>query len=170
MGYHLNMSTKRRNYKIGYPYHIYNRGNKKEAVFLDDSDYEYFISILIRYSKAANVIIVAYCLMKNHYHLLVVPYCSDSISTMMQKIGIAYHYNFRKRYKIVGHIFQGRYNSKVIENHEYLEVVKEYILNNPVKKEYMKTGQQYRWSYFDEKSFLILSHMFKLIALTKNNS
>jgi len=144
--------TKKRNIKSNKPYHIYNRGNKKERLFLNKQDYQYFENILRYNAGKFGVWIFAWCLMRNHYHLLVKASDSEAIMLMMHRITTTYSFYLRHKYKYVGHIFQGRYGLVEIENKMHFNIVLKYIKDNPVKKKLCTRSEYYRWlTIVDEK-------------------
>jgi putative transposase len=164
MGYYRYM-TLVRTIKPGMPHHIYNRGNQKGEVFFQVSDYEYFRKMLRTYSKRYNLLILAFCLMPNHYHILAIPWNLDSLSNVMRDVGIAYSYYVRKKYKWEGHVFQSRYKSKVVWDKNYFEVVLKYIKDNPREAKLINGKQRYRWTYFDRKRILLASLIYQIINL-----
>lgn len=137
--------TKRRNFKPNNPYHIYNRGNKKEKIFFGEEDYLYFENSLKYAAGIFKVWIYTWCLMGNHYHLLVKADNSESIMLMMHRVTTSYSFYMRNKYGYVGHIFQGRYCTVEIENKEHFQIVLKYIKNNPVKKKLCIRSEYYRW-------------------------
>lgn len=133
-------------------YHIYNRGNSKQNIFLDDEDYKYFQWLLYIsnsnkhfiigrisgdiYSRERDEELVAvgsYCLMSNHFHILITQLQKDGISKFMQKVSTAYVMYFNKKYNHSGALFEGRYKAKIIESDYYLKYIYAYIHLNPLK-------------------------------------
>ncbi len=136
-------------------YHIYNRGTNKMEIFLDKSDYQRFLKLLyttnsketLKYSdietspgrtwtiERGNTLtdIGAYCLMPNHFHLLVKGSEDGNISLFLQRLLTAYSMYFNKKYNRTGSLFQGKSKSKHINNNEYLKYIFSYIHLNPVK-------------------------------------
>ena len=92
-------------------YHIINRGNMRMQVFDDIEDYEYFLELLEKASKRENVEVHAYCLMPNHFHLLLIPQEANSLSRLMQWVMTSHVRYYHKKNKTSGHIWQGRYKS-----------------------------------------------------------
>ncbi len=144
-----------RNFEFGVDefYHIYNRGNNKQKIFLHSSDQLHFLQLLylcnstkaIRFSEIKGtdifdfdraetlVDIGAYCILYNHFHLLLHEKIEGGISKFMQKLITAYSMYFRTRYKRVGTIFESSYKAKHIDTDEYLEYLFSYIHLNPVE-------------------------------------
>jgi putative transposase len=133
-------------------YHIYNRGNSKQTIFLDDEDYKYFQWLLYISNSSKHfvvgrisgdiyshnredelVAIGSYCLMPNHFHILITQLQEDGVSKFMQKVSTAYVMYFNKKYKRTGGLFEGRYKAKNIEDDIYLKYLYAYIHLNPLK-------------------------------------
>lgn len=137
--------TKKRNFKSNNPYHIYNRGNKKEKIFLAEQDYQIFENTFKCSAGEFNVWIYTWCLMDNHYHFLIKAKDPESIMLMMHKLTTSYSWYMRTKYKLVGHVFQGRYCAKEIKNESHFKTVLKYIKNNPVKEKYCSKSEYYKW-------------------------
>ena len=133
-------------------YHIYNRGNSKQKIFHDKQDYQYFIKLLFLSNgenkfrtlplgndiydveKGKQIIgIGAYCLMPNHFHILVTQTEKDGISKFMHKIASGYSHYYNKKYERTGTLFEGKFKSAYIDNDRYLKYLFSYIHLNPVK-------------------------------------
>ncbi len=136
-------------------YHVYNRGAHKQPIFGDDKDREKFLSLLGRHLDAGDAMrdangneyakytvdVVAYCLMSNHFHLLL--YQGDdieAISKLMKSVTIAYTMYFNRKYKHQGTIFQGVFRASHIDDESYLLHMSRYIHMNP------RSYLTYRWS------------------------
>ena len=134
--------------RIEYPgafYHVMNRGQRQDAIFDDDCDRERFLSCLERMSRQFAVRIHAYCLMTNHYHLILeTP--QANLSRAMQWLNVSYAAYYNRRHGYAGHLFQGRYNAIVVEADEYLESLSRYIHLNPVRSEMVASPWEYPWS------------------------
>jgi len=126
-------------------YHVICRGNNRNIIFQDDQDNMVYIYILKEVNKKHNFLICAYCLMKNHVHLLL-DMKNESISTVMKKINHRYAVYYKYKYHTIGRLYQSRFRSECIENDEYFSTVFEYIHNNPVKAEFVKSQEYYKWS------------------------
>lgn len=113
-------------------YHVTNRGNNKQDIFLNRGDGLFFMKYLAKACHDANIFIHAYCLMRNHYHLLVeTPEANLSYAIALLQAPYARHFN--KKYQRVGHVFQGPFRSQVIEVDEYYLTVVRYIMQNPIR-------------------------------------
>ena len=112
-------------------HHIINRGVERKNVFKSDDDKNKFLEILCKACKLHKVDIHAYCLMDNHCHLLIET-SLENLSLFMRQVNSNYAIYFNKRYKRVGHLWQGRYKSWYIINDDYLYSLFKYIEYNPV--------------------------------------
>lgn len=134
------MVTKKRPWFPGACYHITNRGNNKQKIFLDDDDYKmymYFVKDTLKFYEELNFKLISYCLMPNHIHLLLKTDSQDP-AVFMRRLNSLYAKYFNNKYEYVGHLFQGRYFSNIItSDYELLEVSK-YIHLNPVKANIVK--------------------------------
>jgi putative transposase len=128
-------------------YHLTSRGNARQRVFLSDSDRELFLDTLSHVVSRYSWICHAYCLMANHYHLLVeTP--KGNLSLGMRQLNGIYTQSFNRRHKRVGHLFQGRFKAILVEKESYLLELCRYIVLNPVRiKGNMKTGE-WKWSSY----------------------
>lgn len=126
-------------------YHVIVRGNQRQKVFLQNKDYEDYLSKLKFYRDKFGFVIYAYCLMPNHVHLLIET--GDApLSKIMHGLQFSYTQAFNKRHKKVGHLFQGRYKAIVCDKDSYLLELIRYIHLNPVRAKLADRPQEYRWS------------------------
>lgn len=119
-------------------YHIYNRGAGKSEIFLDDQDYRAFLHFLKKYldpksehSLDSELKLLAYCLMPNHFHLLVHQSTRDGIIKFMRSLATSYSMYFNNRYERSGTLFQGVYKAVIIETEVYFLHLSRYIHLNP---------------------------------------
>lgn len=131
-------------------YHIYNRGNNKKEIFIKDKDYRFFLKRLKEKAKKFKFSIIAYCLMPNHFHLILKQNDSVAPSKLMSSIITSYSMVFNLRNKTVGHLFQDRYKQKIIRNEQYLLNLIAYIHLNPVKDGLCRIPKDYIWSSHNE--------------------
>jgi REP element-mobilizing transposase RayT len=125
-------------------YHIMNRG-RREAVFLSPRDYEAFIKVLQEAADFWNLKISAYCLMPNHYHLLV--HTPDgNLSRCMRHINGVYTQRFNRQHKKDGQLFRGRYKAIIVEEDNHLLEVLRYIHNNPLRAGLVEKLVDFKWS------------------------
>ncbi len=132
-------------------YHVINRGNEKSAIFNDDEDRNCFLKILAQSSKIYNIKLYCFVLMKNHFHLLVETPLGN-LSEFMRHFNITYTSHYNRQHSRVGHLYQGRYKSILVEKDSYLTMVSRYIHLNPARtalvKNYKPEQQlQYLWAY-----------------------
>lgn len=146
-------------------YHVYNRGVSKQKIFLDKQDYLYFLGLLKRYLDqvdrkqkpnrmeykcyADDVELLAYCLMPNHFHLLLYQKTCNGMPDLLKSVSVAYSMYFNRKYKHAGSLFQQRYRAVLIENDAQFAHISRYIHMNP--HSYLR----YEWSsigyYLGEK-------------------
>lgn len=126
------MATPLRYFQKGSYYHVYNRGTRKQKIFIQKRDYERFLDRLKEYKNKFEVSILGYCLMPNHFHLLVKQETDLPITFFMLRLGTSYAKYFNIKYDQVGSLFQGRFKAKIIDSDEYLLQVSRYIHRNPI--------------------------------------
>jgi len=147
------MSIRKTDFVPNEYYHIYNRGNSKQKIFHDKEDYERFLKLLFLSNGNNNfkiyfikndviydfnrgqqfVDIGAYCLMPNHFHILITQTEEGSISKFMQKLTTAYVMYYNEKYKRTGSLFEGKFKSEHVNNDRYLKYLFSYIHLNPIK-------------------------------------
>lgn len=126
-------------------YHVMNRGNRRENIFLDDNDRQKFYEILGNVENRYGIIIYVFVLMSNHYHLLLeTPF--GNLSRAIQRLNGDYALYFSKRHKMPGHIFQGRYKAMLVEKDAYLLELSRYIHLNPFRAGVVRIPEEYKWS------------------------
>ena len=138
-------------------YHIMLRGINKQEIFHDEQDYKMFIKALSNAKKLSDFNIYAYCIMPNHIHLLIKEN-TESVSTVMKRIGCRYVYWYNLKYERVGHLFQDRFRSEPVENDEYFLAALRYIHQNPVKAGIVNRCSDYLFSsynWYNKESILI---------------
>ncbi len=123
-----------RKLRIGIPgyYHIINRGVEQRVVFYQKEDFKKFEELLCDNLKVFDIILHSFCLMSNHYHILIETK-NENLSKFMRQINMNYAIYFNKKYKRVGHLWQGRYKSIYITDEAYLYTLIQYIEQNPLK-------------------------------------
>ena len=129
-------------------YHVTCRGDNRERIFVDDADRQQYLLYLHRYRTQLGFHLLCYCLMPNHVHLVIETFSSAPISKAMLCVSTRYTQYFNKRHGRVGHLFQGRFHSRLIESDPDLLVVSRYVHLNPVKAELCATPQEYPWSSY----------------------
>ncbi len=145
--------TKRsRKPRIWYPYaeyHITSRGNRKDEIFRGIEDYKTFLQILKEAIQHLDnqYEVISYCLMTNHVHIQIKTK-ERHIKELMMRVNKFYAKYFNNKYNYVGHLFQQRYGSQLIDNDKYSLDVSKYIHLNPVRANIVKTPEQYIWSSY----------------------
>jgi putative transposase len=130
----------------GYPHHIIQRGNNRQAIFSDRADYELLLSILDENAREFKVAIHAYVLMSNHFHVLATPVSADGIPKMMQAVGRRYVRLYNQKHARTGTLWEGRYRSTIIQAERYLLACMVYIDLNPVRAGLAANPAIYPWS------------------------
>ena len=121
------------------------RGNERRAIFRDDVDRERFIGILARVAEESGWTVLAYCLMGNHFHLLVrTP--EPNLNGGMHRLNGTYAQWFNRRHARVGHLFQGRYGARLVRGDSHLHATIRYIVRNPVRSGLCSNPRDWRWS------------------------
>ena len=130
-------------------YHVYSRGNNKKSIFLDDIDRQKFLKTLSKVIIQHNYICYGYCIMGTHYHLILeTP--DGNISHGMHLMHSTYAQYFNMRHDCVGHVFQGRFHSILVQRESYLLELCRYIILNPIRAGLVKHPGNYKWSSFNE--------------------
>lgn len=128
-------------------YHVMARGNRREAIYQDDVDRQTFLDLFARSHERFGWNVLAYCLMTNHYHLLLhTP--EPNLCRGMRDVNGIYTQRFNRRHQKVGHVLQGRYTAQIVDKDGYLAEVARYIVLNPVRARMVGGPRQYRWSSY----------------------
>jgi len=136
--------------RLEYPgaiYHVTSRGNEFKKIFLDSEDREFFLSTLSRVAKRFSWICHAYCLMNNHYHV-VVETLDGKLSIGMRQLNGIYTQNFNRRHGLVGPAMQGRFKAILVERDTYLLEMCRHVVLNPVRTRTVRHPAEYPWSSF----------------------
>lgn len=153
------MARKNRINELGY-YHVINRGVERRNIFLEPEDYDKFLDLLLEVKKKYNTLIHTYCLMTNHYHILLETK-QTNISDALKYLNSNYSIYFNKKYKRSGHLWQGRFSSYFLYDDMHFWIVAKYIERNPITANMVKQLDQYKHqSYFQWKYQL---EYFKLL-------
>ncbi len=128
-------------------HHITSRGNELQAIYADNSDFELFLSLLANVCAQYNWVVHAYCLMTNHYHLLVETPDANLSKGMRQLNGI-YTQAFNRKHQRVGHVFQGRFKGILVQKDAYLLELARYIVLNPVRAQIVRHSKDWPWSSY----------------------
>jgi REP element-mobilizing transposase RayT len=126
-------------------YHVTARGVDRCAIVRDDVDREFFVRRLRRVAGGERLVVHAWCLMDNHYHAIVE--CSlDRLSHALQRLNGGHAQGFNRRHGRLGHLFQGRFDAKVVRDEAHLARACTYTWDNPVRADLCETAEQWPWS------------------------
>ena len=145
-------------------YHIINRGVERRNIFLEPEDYDIFLITLYDVFKQYKIKLHTYCLMTNHYHLLIET-TDKNISDAMRKLNSKYSIYFNKKYNRSGHLWQGRYASYYLYDDIHFWYVSKYIERNPIKANMVKQIDHYKYQSFFQWKFKL--EYFNLIKDSK---
>jgi REP element-mobilizing transposase RayT len=148
------MARPHREQIAGGAYHVTSRGNRRQSIYHDDDDRKQFLVLRDRVVRHCGWRMLAYCLMTNHFHLLIetsVP----NLSAGMHRLNSSYAKYFNERHSVDGHLFDRRFGSRLIETEDQLNDTLRYIAFNPVEAGLCAHPREWRWS-----SFFGLGHSF----------
>ena len=128
------------------PHHVIQRGNNRQAIFVDNADREMLLGLLGENAAHFGIALHAYVLMDNHYHLLATPASADGLPLWMQAVGRRYVRYFNDRHGRTGTLWEGRYKSTLIQTDRYLLTCMAYIDLNPVRAGIAAEARDYPWS------------------------
>lgn len=141
------IARKQRVWFPGATYHLMERGIRRQAIYKEESDYQAFISILQSGLEKYGCILHAYCLMTNHFHMLLETGETD-VSKFMKHLAGCYARYFNQKYMYQGHLFEGRYKSILVKDDTYFLQTSRYIHLNPVKAGMVENPEDYPWSSY----------------------
>lgn len=129
-------------------YHVLNRANARMALFEDDGDYVAFERVLAQACERVSMRLLAYCVMPNHWHLVMWPPQDGALSRFMNWLTLTHTQRWHQHRHTVGdgHVYQGRFKSFPVETNEYLLTVCRYVERNPVRAGLVDRAEQWRWS------------------------
>jgi putative transposase len=128
-------------------YHVTSRGNERKAIYLNEADYQAFLELVVQVCERFNWVVHAYCLMTNHYHLLLeTP--DANLSDGMRQLNGVYTQIFNRTHSRVGHLFQGRFKAILVQKDSYLLEVSRYIVLNPVRAAMVDRCEEWPWSSY----------------------
>jgi putative transposase len=130
----------------GLIYHVLNRGNGTQEVFHKEGEYKVFLELLQKARESYPVKLLAYCLMPNHFHLLMQPEKGEELSRWMQWLMTSHVRRYHQHYGTSGHIWQGRYKSFIVQKDDHLLTVVKYIEGNPVRARLCDSAKSWLWS------------------------
>jgi REP element-mobilizing transposase RayT len=134
---------------MSYPgavHHVTARGVRRAKIFLSDRDYEVFVATLVEAGRLARWSCLAYCLMPNHFHLLLGRVDAGRLSSGMQSLNGTYASRYNTAHERTGHVFQGRFHDELVRRDEHLLESIRYIALNPVRAGLVPTADRWSWS------------------------
>ncbi|MFZ3578049.1 REP-associated tyrosine transposase [Virgibacillus sp. DJP39] len=141
------MARKTRIWQPNYFYHIVCRGNRRDALFKDESDFKTFLHMLTAVKEKAPFELASYCLMTNHFHLQMRSK-EQPISKVMSLLNKRYADYYNTKNGITGHVFEKRYYDSIINSKQGMLEISRYIHLNPVKAGMVRTAESYQWSSY----------------------
>ena len=129
----------------GLPHHVTQRGNRRETVFFGDEDYRAYLVLLDKYAARHGVEVIAYCLMPNHVHLVVVPSDEHALHRTFKPLHMLYAQRINRRRDWCGHLWQDRYFSSTLDERYFWAAVR-YVERNPVRAGLVVRAEAYPWS------------------------
>jgi REP element-mobilizing transposase RayT len=128
-------------------YHLFARGNNKAPIFRENGDFHRFLELLAGALARFRVECISYCLLSNHYHALVIPRV-HSVSRLMHQVNGSYCRWFNRRHGRVGHVLQGRFGSRIVDDNDYLLTALRYVAMNPVAAGCSSRPDDWTWSSY----------------------
>jgi putative transposase len=132
----------------GLVYHALNRGNNRACVFAGPADFEQFLEALAKTKRRYPFLLYAYCLMSNHFHLVLQPGRGQNVSRILQSLTVTHTWHYHKAQVSSGHVWQGRFKSPVIAADEHLLTVMRYVESNPLRARLVTDLAEYPWSSY----------------------
>ena len=140
------MPRRARMYIPDRPYHVIQRGNNREACFIEPENYLFYLELWQELSRRYGVAVHAYCLMTNHIHFLATPGSESALSNTLKVVGSRYAQYINKTYRRTGTLWEGRHRASLIQSERYLLTCMRYIELNPVRAGMVSRPEEYRWS------------------------
>lgn len=169
------MGRKKLEWYPGAMYHVTARGNRKSELFSEKTDYQFYLACIreaLNYYKDSYRI-MSYCLMTNHVHIQIEAN-EKPVNFFIGRINNFYAKNFNIKYSFIGHLFQARYNAKIIKNDKYVLDVSRYIHLNPVRAKIVDKAEEYEWSsyrmYIGNKKEKLITSSKVLSYFSKSNA
>ena len=129
----------------GLPHHVTQRGNHRAQVFFSDADYQTYLALLREYTVNHGVAVLAYCLMPNHVHLVLVPGVKESLPLSLRHVHVRYAQRLNRQKDWKGHLWQGRYFASVLDERHCWAAIR-YVERNPVRAGIVEAAESYPWS------------------------
>lgn len=130
----------------GFPHHITQRGTNRSEIFLDEKDRTFFLSILNQHAEKTGARVWAYCLMSNHFHLLLEPVDVEGLGKFLHGATFRYAQYFNGKYGRTGRLWENRYFSCPVDRDTYLWTAVRYIEKNPVRAKIVRRAEDWKWS------------------------
>ncbi len=131
-------------------YHIYNRGARRLTLFHENDNYIFVLNRIKKYLQRFDLAMIAYCLMPNHYHLLIRQNSEHAAGLLPQRVFNSYSKAYNKRYNHSGTLFEGRFKAKAVDSDAYLLHLCRYIHANPVKHKFCNELEEWPYSNYQE--------------------
>jgi putative transposase len=147
------MSRPRRCLPAGLVYHVINRGNERRTLFLDAEEYAQFLDLMRWTHKFVPMRVIGWCLMPNHWHLLLWPTVDNAISAYMHRLATTHAVLHRRRLDLpgTGHVYQGRFRAFAIQDERYYFTAMKYVEANPARAGLVTRASEWRWSSLTER-------------------
>ncbi|WCM27830.1 transposase [Sphingomonas sp. QA11] len=129
----------------GLPHHVTQRGNRRERVFFEESDYALYLDLLAEAAPRSQVAIWGYCLMPNHVHIIAVPADGDGLRRTFRSVHRHYTGYINARMRVTGHLWQGRFSSVAMDEAHLVGALR-YVALNPVRARLVERPEDWRWS------------------------
>ena len=142
------MPRPRRIHIPGVSVHVYQRGANRSVTFFDDEDFEKFEALTVESTRAYDVIVHAFTLMTNHYHLVVTPKDQRALSRVVHSLAGEYSRYHNRKYTRIGPTWNGRYGASLLSDERYFLGCLRYVEKNPVTASIVETPEAYRWSSY----------------------
>ena len=130
----------------GLCYHVLNRGNARAQVFHDEADYRTFLDLLSAAGRRVPMRVLGFCLMPNHFHLVLWPRAGEDLSRYLQWLLTAHVRRYHRRYRSSGHVWQGRFKAFPIERDDHLVTVLRYVERNALRAKLVRRAENWPWS------------------------
>jgi len=127
------------------PHHITQRGNYRQDVFVNQTHYKQYCDWIDAYAKEAGLDILAYCIMRNHVHFIVIPKKEEDLGKVFKTVHMRYAHYLNRERNLRGHLWQGRFYSSILDNTHLYRAIR-YVENNPVRAKIVKRAWAYEWS------------------------
>ena len=127
-------------------YHVLNRGNRRETVFHKPADYDAFVKAMGDATERLNVDILGYCLMPNHFHIVIRTHADGDLGRWVRWLLVAHAQRYHRHYHTTGHVWQGRYKAFPVQDDDHLMSVLRYVERNPLRADLVTSAEHWKWS------------------------